>query len=335
MVSIAMFNNKGGVGKTTLLCNLCAFIAQEKKKKVALIDADPQCNASAYVFSNTKYKEVYVDRKGYTIHNFVEPVSSGEGYAKELHSYPIKNFGIDLVAGDPKLALFEDVLAADWGDVPAGKDRGIRTTLTFKMLTEKLKNYDYVFFDMSPSLGAINRSIIIGCDYFMTPLSSDIFSLFAIENIGQSIQNWTDLFIDGYKRNTSESIKHIFGDIASVKYLGYVVQQYTSKTVEGRRRPVMAYEKILQKVPSTIESNLVKTLNENEKLQLIDYELGSIPNFNSVIPLSQSAHKPVFKLTSQDGVVGAHFQKIHEYKEVLAQIEHSVSRNVEAIHGVD
>lgn len=44
MKSIVVFNNKGGVGKTTLLCNLAAFLGIKKRKKVLIIDADPQCN---------------------------------------------------------------------------------------------------------------------------------------------------------------------------------------------------------------------------------------------------------------------------------------------------
>ncbi|MBE4971701.1 ParA family protein, partial [Enterobacter cloacae complex sp. P11RS] len=44
MKSVAMFNNKGGVGKSTLTCNLASFIATKFNKRVLVVDCDPQCN---------------------------------------------------------------------------------------------------------------------------------------------------------------------------------------------------------------------------------------------------------------------------------------------------
>ncbi|ARJ69594.1 hypothetical protein B0A89_08110 [Paracoccus contaminans] len=57
--SIAFFNNKGGVGKTTLLCNVAAYLAHEKKKNVCIIDADPQCNATQYLFEDAVIEKLY------------------------------------------------------------------------------------------------------------------------------------------------------------------------------------------------------------------------------------------------------------------------------------
>ena len=52
MKAIAMFNNKGGVGKTTVLCNLASWLSLNEHKKVLVIDADPQCNTTTYVLDD-------------------------------------------------------------------------------------------------------------------------------------------------------------------------------------------------------------------------------------------------------------------------------------------
>src|SRR5438128_5672808 len=49
MISISMFNNKGGVGKTTLTCNVAAFFASQRYKRVLVVDCDPQCNCTQLV----------------------------------------------------------------------------------------------------------------------------------------------------------------------------------------------------------------------------------------------------------------------------------------------
>ena len=49
MKSVAMFNNKGGVGKTTLICNLAAYLALKCRLRVLLVDCDPQCNTTQLV----------------------------------------------------------------------------------------------------------------------------------------------------------------------------------------------------------------------------------------------------------------------------------------------
>jgi cellulose biosynthesis protein BcsQ len=129
--SVAFFNNKGGVGKTTLLCNVAACIALHFKKTVCVVDADPQCNSTQYFFNDEVVEKLYSDDNSFTIFKVLEPLSLGEGYNQVLSVKQVPCFGVDVLPGDPRLALTEDLLARDWGDAKGGDLRGIRTSLVF------------------------------------------------------------------------------------------------------------------------------------------------------------------------------------------------------------
>ena len=332
MKSIAIFNNKGGVGKTTLLCNLAAFFATKKNKKILVIDADPQCNTSTYCLTDEDFLDVYYDPKKFTINDLFVSLKNRGTYQPKPQFIKSQNFGFDLLPGNPKLALQEDFLASDWRDVLSSEIRGTRTVMVFAKLLQQCTEYDYVFFDMGPSLGAINRSILIGCDFFITPLSSDIFSILALENIGNSIFSWKKIFNENIakipedQRDGLENMK-LTSDIL---FLGYVNQQYITKTAHGNQRIVRAYENIIKRIPEKISKNLIQKINLNTT-KISDYNIGSIPNFYSLIPMSQTAHKPLFLLTNEDGVVGAHYQKVKDFSALMQSIVAKIEQNINGV----
>ena len=334
MVSIAVFNNKGGVGKTTLLCNLASYLQIKKNKKILVIDADPQCNASIYVTSDDELEKLYSNSKTKTIYDIIRPLQRGNNYIGNS-SIPIKsneNFGFDFILGDSRLSLMEDFLSADWIDGRNGGPRGLKTTFVFFDLLQKLANeYDYVFFDVGPSLGAINRCVLLSCDYFIMPMSSDIFSLKAVDNISKSLTEWKRYIDKGLKeyQNNSDDEPYKIGEIpvtANLRFLGYIYQQYTAKTKEGVKQPVKAYENIIKRMNNTVSLDLndfyAPYLSTDKLL------IGKIPILNSLIPLSQTAHKPIFRLLGSDGVVGAHFLKVKEYESVVAKLVEKIDINL-------
>jgi hypothetical protein len=130
MRSIAFFNNKGGVGKTTLLCNVAALLAIEKGKKILVVDADPQCNATQLMLDELKVFTLYDNQKSFTIHSIIHPLSIGKGYSETLEPIAVTDYSVDLIPGDPRLALKEDLLSKDWQDAIAGDIRGLRTSLS-------------------------------------------------------------------------------------------------------------------------------------------------------------------------------------------------------------
>lgn len=332
MKSVVVFNNKGGVGKTTLLCNLAAYLSIKDNKRVLIVDADPQCNASIYLFPPEIIDEVYSKSSNKTINDIITPLKKGKGHIKK-EDIPImknQNFNVDVLIGDPKLALSEDFLSKDWFEGKNGEPRGLLTTFIFKDLAYKLEEkYDYIIYDVGPSLGAINRTVLLSCDYFIIPMSSDIFSLKAIENISVSVSEWIEGIKMGLKLYQKSYGEHFSIDERSlepnIKFLGYVHQQYTAKTYDGTRRAVRAYDSIIKKMPDIINKKL---LNFYSPLDTNFLHLGEITSLHSLVPLSQNANKPIFSLQGKDGVVGAHFKKVSEFEEIIKGICDNTIRNI-------
>lgn len=311
--AICFFNNKGGVGKTTLIANLGAELALNHGCKVLVIDADPQCNLTQYVLSDDEFVEVYEDDDAdpRSIYNVIHPLSIGKGYRDDLPIRKAKKFGFDVVIGDPRLALKEDLLAQDWRDAKAGGTRGLRTTLVFYDLIAKAKNYDFVLFDMGPSLGAINRSILLAVNYFVVPMSIDIFSLWAIKNIGEAVKVWQRELSFGL-RNAEDPGEMPRDFRSSLHFLGYVTQQHKERTEGGSKRIVEAYDYISRKLPEEVKSRLSGLYSDS----IIDPHLGDIKHLASLAPKSQTLHTPMINVT----LTGSYTKMRKQAREIYGAI---------------
>jgi len=323
--SVAFFNNKGGVGKTTLLCNVAAYASLYEKKKVCVIDADPQCNATQYFFGDDKIGEFYsLDSPIFTIARVIDPIRKGETFLKAgaLSYQKSVSFDVDVLIGDPRLALGEDFLAGEWSDAQGRKIRGIKNSLVFSYLFKEMEaNYDLILVDVGPSLGAINRAVLLSCDYFLSPMSIDIFSLRAFDNISQWIKGWWedwDSAIAAVKPEDKNEVANLPRS-GEPQFLGYVTQAY----LQRKDRPVKAYENIKKHIDEVISDCDLDKLIKNDP-----FEIGSVPNFFSLIPLSQLANKPVFELQGKDGVVGSHFEKVKDAKRIFEAVTEEFLRRI-------
>jgi cellulose biosynthesis protein BcsQ len=328
MKSIAIFNNKGGVGKTTLPANLASYLALRKERRVLIVDADPQCNITQLMFSDAEVDGFYSDKETFTIDKVIHPLAIGKGYVRQLRPIERPEYGLEILIGDPQLSLREDLLARDWSQSIGGDTRGLRTSYAFAELLTRCNDYDYVFFDVGPSLGAINRSVLLSCDFFISPMSIDIFSLRAIENIRMSIEKWRKQLATALQQlEDPESLNVDLEAGLTIKFLGYVTQQYIAKmTGQGERQAVAAYERIMKRVWPTIRTNFIKHLQPTQSN--LDYLLGTIPNLYSLIPMSQFARRPIFELRAKDGVRGAHFNKVLEAETLFQTIADHLEQNL-------
>ncbi|HBO5255425.1 TPA: ParA family protein [Pseudomonas aeruginosa] len=319
--SICFFNNKGGVGKTTLVANLAAELTLNHSKKVLVIDADPQCNLTQYVLTDEEFIDTYSNKDPSTIFSVIHPLSTGRGYTTDLPISKTQNFGFDVIIGDPRLALKEDLLAQDWREAKAGGIRGLRTTLVFHNVIEQASGYDYIFFDMGPSLGAINRAILLAVDCFLVPMSIDIFSSWALKNIGEAVKVW-EKDLEFGMRNSEDPSELPSVTIKKLRFLGYVTQQHKERKEKENTRIVEAYNNISKKLPEIVNKNLSSfypsTLNPH---------IGEIKHLASLAPKSQTLHQPMINVTA----VGSYASMRKQAREIYSTLAKRFMENVRKI----
>ena len=324
--SICFFNNKGGVGKTTLVANLAAQLSLNQDQKILVIDADPQCNLTQYMLEDDLFSITYnAANPTNTIYDIIQPLSAGRGYADELPIREIPSFGVDLIAGDPRLALKEDWLAQDWRDAKAGGTRGLRTTFIFsELISRASEDYDFIFFDMGPSLGAINRSILLSADYFLVPMSIDIFSVWAVKNIGEALRVWRKELENGIRMaEDPEEIAQLKGDAGSSKFLGYVTQQHKEKTEKGESRVVEAYGAIKKQLPAAV----VLSLGSMFPKKNFEPHLGDIKHLASLAPKSQTLHTPMITVVLK----GSYTTTRKQAREIYDNLSERFAENLLAL----
>ncbi|MBK8670057.1 MAG: ParA family protein [Saprospiraceae bacterium] len=151
---IAIANQKGGVGKTTTAINLAATLAV-LEKKILLIDADPQANATSGV--GVKQDQISIT----TYECLVENADPHEGIIiTKTPNLSLLPSSIDLVGAEIELVNVTD--------------REFR----MKNLVSKLKDeYDYIFIDCLPSLGLITLNALAAADSVLVPVQCEFFSL--------------------------------------------------------------------------------------------------------------------------------------------------------------
>jgi len=343
--SICFFNNKGGVGKTTLACNVASYLAEFERLSVLLVDADPQCNATQLVLPDEMTQRIYSNSNAEpevdTLREILSPLLAGDASLSANHrpaTQATNRFGVSVLAGHPHVALLEDKLSNGWTQLLSGDLGGARITNWNTQLLSHLKNhYDLIIYDVGPSLGALNRSILVGADHFMAPMGCDIFSLIGIENIANWIEQWRRNYDQGYAlcADTHQSaLGKYAGEIRTksssiAQFVGYTVQQYITKTIRDEKRATGAYEQILAQIPDQIEKSLSGFIPA--PLNINDVKLGDVPHMYSLVPLAQTAHAPIHKLTAKDGLSGGQYGQQRQYEEFISKLASSLMRNLKSV----
>lgn len=347
MKAIAIFNNKGGVGKTTFCANLATHLAQKHKKKVLIMDLDPQANITHYMLGEELASQViapYYDKNIKQEYSTIVDAFSNYELGESVINSDIKKitctrFHSDLIAGNPFLASYDDILSKKWNELSDPDNvSGMRITNWIYSILQKNKNdYDYILMDLSPSLGAINRTALLAADYFISPMSCDIFSLVAIKNIRQWFEKWIPFYNTRLKDFKKEKdrvwsiIKNDVKDGISVNegFIGYTLQSYISrKDANGNIRTTQSYQNIINNFEPEIQSHLVAFKNSMISNNA-DLNLGEIPHMFGILALSQFVASPIADLNAADGLAGSQYAQARNYMKAFDQISDRIVNNIE------
>ena len=311
---VGIFNNKGGVGKTTYMYHLAHVIARQGKT-VLMVDCDPQCNLTAYALEDAAIERSWHPERGNSIFLAVELLYESMGDVRDRRPLqPRRDYpNLWLVPGDPKLSEFEDTLGNTWTGAKGGDRSDVRKQsgiFRFVKSAEQKVGADFTFLDLGPNLGSLNRTVLSSCDFFLVPVAPDLFSIRATENLGQKLVKW---------RNEWDQIRKAAADhdlllpMGTPKFLGYVTQQHNLRNNEAGM--TKGWEIFGSRIEDAVSHNIVDKLAPlGQTITWEDggYSLGEIPNLHSLIPYSQAAHKPIFDCNAQDGLRGAHVSKAHD-----------------------
>lgn len=296
MNKIAIFNHKGGVGKTTLTVNLAIELAASGKR-VLLVDSDPQCNLTSYLFEDSVVDDLLDNSdtdNGRTIWSALKPVVEGIGDARDIEPYETAFENLYLIPGDIRLSEFEAELTDFWSQCLQRKPRGFRGTSALRTVVTNSANrleIDYVFYDIGPNIGPLNRIVLLDCDYFIVAVACDLFSLRALKTLGRTLARWIEEW------NVISQLAPAEIDILNgkPKLLGFIPQNF--RVYSGR--PTSAHKKMLPRLTRDIKSQVIsvlKRVNPNLVLEKSGSQLGAVKDFGSLVSESQAQGLPLSQI---------------------------------------
>jgi chromosome partitioning protein len=325
---ISVFNNKGGVGKSTICWNLADSLGR-RGKKVLLIDFDPQCNLSIAMLGENIFVKTLPTQNvpyGKSIRSFVQRFLQNTGGEEIfLHKGPHTSSNIDLIAGDFWLNVYADSLNVG-ADLLTGTGLSRYVALQ-KIVAAAEKNsgisYDFAIIDLPPSFGALVRAAFYSSDYYIVPCTSDNFSVYCVGLIGQMVPSFISDWQIGLTRFKATNPHFTdFDNLGKPVFAGWIFngfdtaskrrtpQQIAQFAPKGPKEMIQADHTMHDRVEKAIKDDLVKSIIDNINTfspvahGIPDgYRIGDIEDANVLIQNSLWLSVPIGQLSSHKQVV--------------------------------
>ncbi|WP_298135099.1 ParA family protein [Acidiferrobacter sp.] len=316
MKTIAFFNNKGGVGKTSLVYHL-AWMYADMGLPVVAADLDPQANLTSMFVDDDRLEALWPDDSHTkTIFGAIQPLLEGTGDIAVPHVEDIAD-NIGLLVGDLALSASEDELTSQWPDCLDRKPRAFRVlSAIWRVINEAAQQRDaaLALIDVGPNLGAINRAALISAEHIVIPLAPDLYSLQGLRNLGPTLRRWRNEWSERRERNPVNDLSIPFGTMTPA---GYVLMQHAVRL----DRPVKAYDRWMVRIPAVYRQAVLdeRAANGAQAISNDPHCLAALKHYRSLMPLAQDARKPMFFLKPADGAIGGHGKAVQDcYRDFRA-----------------
>lgn len=301
---ITFFNNKGGVGKTSLVYHLSWMLANLGHRVIAA-DLDPQANLTASFLDEEQIEELWSTGEPRTIWSAIRPFVDDEGIIERITPIATDEERLILLPSDLTLSRFEDELSEQWLRCLEGtRPRPFLVMSAFWTVLRTAAaehRAEIVLVDVGPSLGAINRAAMVASDHVVVPMAPDLFSLQGLRNLGPTLRDWRR----GWRKRLDERpVDDRALPAGAMRPLGYVVLAHGVRL----NRPVKAYQRWMDAIPQQFHRQVLDEPDSTPLLEEDQYCLAKLKHYHSLMPLAQEARKPIFELKPADGAFGGHAQ---------------------------
>jgi chromosome partitioning protein len=299
--TIALFNNKGGVGKTSLAYHL-GYMFSELGIRTLFADLDPQANLSSACLRDERLEAIWKLKPRPTVYGAMERLKRGVGDLDLIGAEPVTG-SIVLLTGDLQLSEVEDDFSQVWPKCLDRDERAFRFTTALDRLVRQAgerAGADVAVLDVGPNFGAINRSALIAADHVVVPVAPDLFSMQGLENVGPRLTSWRGQWQE--RREKAPPLDFVLpsGDMQS---LGYVVSRHS--TLGGGA--VKAFQRWIDRMPAVYRESFGEPAPvEGLEVAADEYCLAQLKDYRSLMPMAQEAKKPMFLLKPADGAIGGH-----------------------------
>lgn len=331
---ISMFNNKGGVSKTTTCMNLGWMLAH-KGYRTLLVDADPQSNltsltlslpddgdAREFFYKNEDNNDIWRLASNYKQTN---PEIAG----RVANILKTSQDNLFIIPGHIQIEEFSTTitLALELGASRQFEQfRKVPGYLNYALRRiADIHKIDYILIDMAPSLSGLNEVLLMGSDFFISPCRPDFFSEIALKNLATIIPEWHDT-ISNFATDYPLPCKPVF--------LGVIQQNYRPRRVnetDDKNKPAKSFQKWIDRIRNTANTILIPELSKKNLVISVEkfrdvvvntepYDLAYISDFNSLVAAAQDYNKPVFSLT---------LEELNSYSNIFGHALRTANENVE------